>query len=40
MSDEIIINKKVEEIKNAVDNGKYNIKPREIAKKMIEDMRG
>ncbi|MDX5683382.1 flagellar biosynthesis anti-sigma factor FlgM, partial [Clostridioides difficile] len=26
--------------KNALENGTYKIKPKEIAKKMIEDMRG
>lgn len=40
MSDETIRNKKVDEIKNALENGTYKIKPEEIAKKMIEDMRG
>uniref|UniRef100_UPI001EEF13C9 flagellar biosynthesis anti-sigma factor FlgM n=1 Tax=Clostridioides difficile TaxID=1496 RepID=UPI001EEF13C9 len=40
MSDENIRNKKVDEIKNALENGTYKIKPKEIAKKMIEDMRG
>ncbi|MCC0648000.1 MULTISPECIES: flagellar biosynthesis anti-sigma factor FlgM [unclassified Clostridioides] len=40
MSDETIRNKKIDEIKNALENGTYKIKPEEIAKKMIEDMRG
>ncbi|MGO0986836.1 flagellar biosynthesis anti-sigma factor FlgM [Clostridioides difficile] len=40
MSDETIRNKKIDEIKNALESGTYKIKPEEIAKKMIEDMRG
>lgn len=40
MSDETIRNKKIDEIKNALENGTYKIKPEKIAKKMIEDMRG
>ncbi|WP_235666966.1 flagellar biosynthesis anti-sigma factor FlgM [Clostridioides difficile] len=40
MSDENSRNKEVDEIKNAVENGTDKIKPKEIAKKMIEDMRG
>ncbi|MDB0440918.1 flagellar biosynthesis anti-sigma factor FlgM [Clostridioides difficile] len=40
MGDETIRNKKIDEIKNALENGTYKIKPEEIAKKMIEDMRG
>ena len=40
MSDEATRNKKIEEIKSALENGTYKIKPEEIAKKMIEEMRG
>ncbi|TQW48236.1 flagellar biosynthesis anti-sigma factor FlgM, partial [Clostridioides difficile] len=40
MSDEAARNKKIEEIKSALENGTYKIKPEEIAKKMIEEMRG
>ncbi|KPI56302.1 flagellar biosynthesis anti-sigma factor FlgM [Clostridioides difficile] len=40
MSDETIRNKKIDEIKSALENGTYKIKPEEIAKKMMEDMRG
>ncbi|HBE9571747.1 TPA: flagellar biosynthesis anti-sigma factor FlgM [Clostridioides difficile] len=40
MSDEVARNKKIEEIKSALENGTYKIKPEEIAKKMIEEMRG
>ena len=40
MSDEATRNKKIEEIKNAWESGTYKIKPEEIAKKMIEEMRG
>lgn len=40
MSDENIRNKKVDEIKNVLENGIYKIKLKEIVKKMIEDMWG
>ncbi|MGO1043843.1 flagellar biosynthesis anti-sigma factor FlgM [Clostridioides difficile] len=40
MSDETIKNKKINEIKSALENGTYKVNPDEIAKKMIEDMRG
>ncbi|MCC0783679.1 flagellar biosynthesis anti-sigma factor FlgM [Clostridioides sp. ES-S-0108-01] len=40
MNDEATRNKKIEEIKSALESGTYKIKPEEIAKKMIEEMRG
>lgn len=40
MGDDTIKNEKIKEIRKSLENGTYKINPEEIAKKMLEDMRG